>query len=482
MAFFEYLASLNELLSSALGKFIKPIGGQGSNDIFPSPSAGLPPNPGSSNAGLVVQDSDGSLRVRSSNLTTRQSLRDDFSGSALTTALTGTPSFTNGSTLVTGSGTAFTTELTRDHFIKVTAHAETTYARVRRVISNTSLELETAYTGATTAAASVKTKWPTTTGSGGSFTVGSSLLNILSGTTNGASSYVSRLFDFQPIAVQLNTLSITQRLSTQTTFAGFFDNVASPTQQVAIIFDGTVNTVVKFRTSFSASETQETSVTLPFGLTTNLSTVNYVLSFDGDSATLAINGVVVASHSVHLPDKYTKLIVAWGITNTGVPTTTTVSMDSIGVRAFDLMDDDAALNQNGIIINDEIHYITGALTTSAATADQVILSYTVPTGKVAYILGYSVSSNANVDGTPIKIGKNTITTEPAAPGTTDNNFFRILFLLRTSGPSSGIASDNFSACPRPFAIAGDVVKMTVTPSGAGTTIWRGTIDILLRKA
>jgi hypothetical protein len=476
----EYLAVVGSLLN-ATNERVTLGGTQATGDVTPSPKAGLPPAPGSGKAGALVQDADGALRTRANIITTKQSIRDDFSGSAITTALTGTPSFTNGSTIVTGSGTLFTTELTRDHYIKVTAHAETAFVKVRRVISDTSLELETTYTGATVAAASVKTKWPTTTGSGGSFTIGSSLLNVLSGTTNGAISFVSRLFDFQPLFAQFNTLAITQRLSTQTTFAGFFDNVASPTQQVAIIFDGTVNTTLKFRTSFSASETQETTITLPFGLTTNLSTINYTITFDGDAATLVIDGVVVASHSVHLPDKYTKLILAWGIQNTGVPTTTTVSMDSVGARSFDLQDYEEAINQNGILTNDEIHSITGALTTTATTADQVILSYTVPTGKMACILGFFVSNNANVDGTPIKIGKNTVTTEPAAPGTVDSNIFRLFFLVRSSTGAYN-AQQDFSAYPRPFGFSGDVLKMTVTPSGTGTTIWRGTLDIVLRKA
>lgn len=482
MAFFEFLAGLNDLLSSTLGKFIKPIGGQGSNNIFPSPKSWLPPNPGSSNAGVIVQDSDGALRVRASVITARQELRDDFTGSSLSTALTGTPTFTNGSTIVSGSGTLFTTELTRDFFIKRDSDGEANWTRIRRVISDTSLELESAYPGTSGGSASSKTKWPTTTGSGGSFTVGSSLANVLSGTTNAARTFISRSFDAATLFAAFNGLSVSQRIANQTISVGFFDNVASPAQQIAIIFDGTVNTTLKFRTSFTATATdiQETTVTLPFGLTTNLSTINYNILWDGQQATLLIDGVVVASHQFHLAEPFTTLIASIGVLNSAAVTTTTIATDSVYLKACDDLDLNTVL-PTGVLPTDEPHSIVGVLTTSAATADQLIISYTVPAGKVAYIVGYMIGSSNNTDGTPVKIGKNTITTEPAATGTVDSNFFRTIFVLRTSAPNSGIVSENFAANPRPFAVAGDVLKVAVTPSGTGSTTWRANLDIVLRK-
>lgn len=481
MAFFEYLAALNDLLSSALGKFIKPVGGQGSNNIFPSPKAGLPPNPGSSNAGVLVQDSDGALRTRASVITSRQELQDDFTGASLNTALTGTPTFTNGSTIVSGSGTLFTTELSRDFFIKRDSDTEANWTRVRRIISNTSLELESAYPGTSGGSASSKTKWPTTTGSGGSFTVGSSLVNVLSGTTNAARTFISRSFDSATIYAAFNGLSITQRIANQTISVGLFDNVAAPNQQVSIIFDGAVNTTLKFRTSFTSAATdiRETTVTLPFGLTTNLSTINYVIIFDGQQATLLIDGVVVASHTLHMPEPFTTLIAAVSVLNSAVVTTTTVSADSVYLKACDDLDLSTILSA-GVLPTDEYHSIVGTLTTTAVTADQTIVSYTVPAGKVAYIMGYFITNNSNVDGTPIKIGKNTITTEPASPGTVDGNFFRTHFLLRSATGMYQI-TENFSPFPRPFAVAADVLKVTVTPSGTGSTIWRVGLDIILRK-
>src|SRR5579871_221973 len=239
MAFFEFLSAIGDGLTAAVGKFIKPVGGPGSNGIFPSPKAGLPPNPGAANAGSVLIDADGALRTRASALTTRQNFRDDFSGAALSTALTGTLTFTAGSTAVTGTGTTFTTQLTRDLYVKLNTDTEAAWTKVRRVVSDTALELEQGYLGSTGGpAASSSTKWPTRTGSGGSFTVANSLVNVLSGTTSGARTLIFHDLDTALIHIDFIALSITQRLSTQAGFAGIFDNAAVPNQQAAFIFDG----------------------------------------------------------------------------------------------------------------------------------------------------------------------------------------------------------------------------------------------------
>lgn len=482
MAFFEYLAAFNDLLSSALGKFIKPVGGQGSNSIFPNPKAGLPPNPGASNAGVLVQDADGALRARASIVTSRQELRDDFTGASLNTNLTGTLTFTAASTSVTGSGTIFTTELSRDFYIKVAAQGESFWAKVRRVISDTSLELESGYTGlAASGVTGNKTKWPTTTGSGGSFTVGSSLLNVLSGTTSGAQTFISRSFDAATIYAAFNGLTMTQRIANQTISVGLFDSVTSPVQQIALIFDGTTNTTLKFRTSFTAtaSDIQETVVTIPFGQTSAATNLNYVILWDGQQATLMIAGVVVASHQIHLAEPFTTLIAAVSVSNAATVTTTTVSVDSVYLKACDDLDLSTMIPAGGVLPTDEFHYVSGALTTTATTADQIIVSYTVPAGKVAYILAYFVTNNANTDGTPLKVGKNTITGEPAAPGTADGNILRTHHLERSSAGMYQIG-ENFPI-PRPFGFAGDVIKIATTPSGTGSTVWRANLDIILRK-
>lgn len=461
------------------GSFLRVVGGYGSGNISPSNKTSLPQPAAPGTADVFVADSDGALRARASVLTTRNNFRDDFSGASLNTALTGTLTFVAGSVTVTGTGTTFTTQVTRDMYVKLNTDGETAWTRVRAVLSDTSLQLEQGYLGASGGpAASSTTKWPTRTGTGGSFTVGSSLVNILSGTTNAANTFIFRDLDFAQIHVDFIALRMTQRIANQSSFAGIFDSVSSPTQQAAFIFDGTVNTTVKCRSSFgtAATDIQETTVTLPFALTTALTTVNYTIEITATMIVFKIAGVVVAAHDVHTPEQWTQMDIGVGIQNTAVAaSSTTVTADQILMRSFDIVDEGA------VIPADEQHNITGQLTTSATTADQTIISYTVPANRVAYIIGYLVSTDGNTDGVPVKVGKNTITTPPAAPGTVDSNFFRVFRMDRSTAGDGGFIAEDFSM-PRQFGFAGDVLKIAVTPSGAGSTIWRATLDVILRPS
>jgi hypothetical protein len=461
------------------GSFMTAVGGYGSGNIFPSPKTSIPQPAGPGTADVLVTDSDGAMRARASVLTTRNNFRDDFSGAALNTALTGTLTFTAGSVTVTGTGTTFTTQVTRDMYVKLNTDGETAWTRVRAVLSNTSLELEQGYLGASGGpAASSSTKWPTRTGSGGSFTVGSSLFNILSGTTNGANSFIFRDLDFALIHVDFIALRMSQRIANQSIFAGIFDTMVSPTQQAAFIFDGTVNTTVKCRSSFgtAATDIQDTTVTLPFGLTTALTTVNYTIEITPTTIIFKIAGVVVAAHDIHTPEQWILMDIGVGIQNTAAAgSSTTVTVDQVLMRSYDIVDDGTTIPA------DEQHSITGQLTTTTTTADQIVLSYTVPANRVAYILGYMVNVDGNTDSLPLKIGKNTITTPPAAPGAVDSNFFRVFRLDRSGAGAEPTIIEDFNI-PRQFGFAGDVLKIAVTPSGTGSTVWRATLEIILRPS
>lgn len=63
---------------------------------------------------------------------------------------TGTATFTNGSTAVSGSGTAWLTHLKAGDKIKVTSHSDSVYAQISSVTNDTNLVLTANYTGAST--------------------------------------------------------------------------------------------------------------------------------------------------------------------------------------------------------------------------------------------------------------------------------------------------------------------------------------------
>lgn len=71
-------------------------------------------------------------------------------------ALTGTPSFVNGSTSVSGVGTSFTTELEPGDLIKLDSDNNTKFARVASITNDTSLTLSGGYIGTTGIGASSK--------------------------------------------------------------------------------------------------------------------------------------------------------------------------------------------------------------------------------------------------------------------------------------------------------------------------------------
>jgi hypothetical protein len=303
---------------------------------------------------------------------------------------------------------------------------------------------------------------------------------VLSGTTSGARSFIFHDLDTALIHIDFIALSITQRLATQSGFAGIFDNAAAPVQQAAFIFDGTVNTQVRCRSSYSAAatDTQETVVTLPFGLTTNLTTINYSIDITTNKIIFMIAGVVVATHSYHTPEQWTLMDAALGIVNTAAAaSTTTISADVALARTYDQVDPGPGAS------DDEIHSVTGQLTTTTTAADQVIVSVVVPTGKVLYLVGFVFSTpEPSVDAQPAKIGRLPLTGAPAAPGTVDANQLYVFFFNTSVTNLPGFVFMNYGDRPRKLGFAGQTVAITVTPSGAGSVQWNATLEYILRDA
>jgi hypothetical protein len=483
MAFFEFLASIGQTLNSALNLFIKPVGGTGTGGYVPAPTVN-PPVQTVQGAGTVMQDADGSLTVRGATFSDEGSFADDFVGASIVTALSGTSvTLTNGSTTVTGVGTSFLTQLDTSKYIKLNADANSAWARVAQVLSNTSAILKANYTGTGGTGAASSSNWIQTVGTGGSIAVGSGSVTVVSGTTNGSITNIAREVDFIPLRAHTR-VTLSQRIANQSFFVGFRDTVASSTVNVGVIFDGTVNTTVKFHSQLSsaAADIQEVTVTLPFALTT-ATELSYDIDVTPNRATLSIEGMMLAEFTQHIPGPYTNLFFVVEDQNTGVPaSTTTLTMNLAQLTNYDQgqVTNVTAGECLPVQIREEIHYVTGALTSTATTADQVICSFTVPANKNAFIAGYSLSTDGNTDGLPVKIGRNTVTGLPATPGTIDATIFRAFRIDRASAGNGNAHTEDYSAMPRPIGHAGDVVKMTVTPGGSGSTVWIGTIDYILR--
>jgi hypothetical protein len=282
-------------------------------------SSGSYPNPSAYISGTdnPTIDAFGNLEIRGPIITDEGSLRDDFTGSALTTALTGTVTFTNGSLAVTGSGTSFTTQIVVGQYIKKTADSETDYVQVSSIQSNTALTLVSTYPGTTGGAASVVSNWQTVTPSGGSFAVASSVLTLACGTTASATGSIRSLGDYLPYSIEFYA-EVSQRIANQTIYMGLENIVGAPAQQAIVQFTGTTNTQVNFVTSFAATtaDTQTTTVTLPNG-TTTATYHQYKIDLSQNQATLSIDGYIAAINTIHLPSPYTIMYVTAGVINGG---------------------------------------------------------------------------------------------------------------------------------------------------------------------
>lgn len=420
-------------------------------------------------------DGEGSLVTRGAILTDEGSFRDDFTGSALEVDLTGTLTFTNGSRIVTGSGTIFTSELSRDHYIKLKTDDVTYWAEIERVPNDTSLLLVEAYNGSSDSGTAHKTKWITETSAlnPGTVDITSSIVTLSSNTHSDSSVIIYRGGDYLPFLITWVT-SISQRVADQTSFIGVRDDINNPSMYCDVIFDGTDDTQITFRSAWNGDE-QSTDITLPVGLDTSQS-LRYKIDISSDYCALLIAGELVAKHENHIPDPYEELILCAGISNSAAVTNTDLSIDNIFFSNQDQVQISTSfLAPLPIIIREDQHSLCGHLTTSATTADQVIISYTVPAGKILHIIGYRIQTSGSSSGV-IKIGKNTVTTVSASPGTVDGNIFRTFTL--SSGEDSGEA--DFGSIPRKLGSGGDVIKVTVTPSGLLSTDWTANLDFVLR--
>jgi predicted aspartyl protease len=309
---------------------------------------GFIPDPSSHDAGEKSNfslDSSGQLNSRSQVLTDEGSFRDDFSGSSLFTNLTGTVTFTNGATAVTGSGTMFLDELTAIQHIKLTSHSDSVIARISKVISDTSLELTEPYQGASGSGTAHKTNWMKDT-SDGNLTVSSSKTQIVSGTANGHVVVLSREGDYLPFILTA-TLNISQRVANQEIVIGFLDDPYTPEQQAAIVFKGTDTTKVYVRTSFTSdsSDIEEKVFTLPDGDTTNSQHI-YQLDVTPTTVSISVNDHILGANTIHLPAPYQTMYVVAKIVNTGTTTATTLHLDTLHFNNVDQVQLTNAFNGN----------------------------------------------------------------------------------------------------------------------------------------
>ena len=273
----------------------------------------------------LTVDASGRLEAHSSVNTDETSFRDDFSGAALTVALTGTLGFTNNNDQVTGSGTLFSSEIKIGSYVAKSADPFANYGRVSTIESDTALTLETVYAGTTAAGvAGITNNWLPATGTGVTQTVATSNLTLGAGTTAAAVGSIFREGDYGPLSCRA-AFSLSQRIANNE-FRFGLQNVptSNPSSVAAFRFSGTSNTVVDCvsGSSSAAADQQTTTVTLTNAGTTATSH-EYKVDVDARQVTFLIDGVIVARHSTHIPGPYDALGEAIVSINGGAPASNT---------------------------------------------------------------------------------------------------------------------------------------------------------------
>jgi hypothetical protein len=450
---------------------------KGLGDFAPAPTNN-PYAPDADEPVSLYVDAEGSVVTRGTILTDEGSLRDDFTGSALETDLTGTLTFTNGSHDVTGSGTLFTQEVTRNHYLKIKTDTVDKWVAVTRAPTDTTLELAEPYQGATASATAHKTRWVSVGlgGTPGSATMSSSRLTLTTGTVSGCGRRIWRQGDFAPMLLTW-VVSVSQRIANQEIAVGFVDDPSSSTPQhyAEVVFDGTDNTKIKFRSAWAGDE-ESTTLTLPTGLDTSQS-LRYKIELTAEHCALLVNGVLCAKHETHVPDMYIDLALRAQAKNTATAaSTTSLVIDSAFWVNTDRVEVAHSFQEPmPIITKEDQHSVFGKVTTILTTANQTIISYTVPAGKVLWLIGYRVDMEGTITGL-VKIGRSPLPTEPAGPGTLDSNLFRA-FVLQSSESTGDV---DFGSNPRKLGVGGDTILVTVTPSAILSTVWRAALDFVLR--
>lgn len=450
------------------------IGARCVGDFTPAPAAYVE---GGANYDLtpLQSDSSGQLITRGAVLTDERSFRTDFPSTYFTN-LTGTVSFTNGSDKVTGVGTLFTSELDKDWLIKLSTDNNVYYLDVLDIISDTELELNSDYLGTTGTGTAIRTRIIPSI-STGSVSISNSILSITAGSLNTNYTYAYKEIDYGPLYMHAYA-NASNSIAGNSLYLGFSANPATPDSGLCcyILFDGTDNTTIKFVTG-STEIKEETTCKLPSGITTNMTDCYYEITISAGECVLCMNSVQVAKHRRHIPKPYDAMILFFGSKNTSVLTLgNTLNIDTVLVSNHNKIEVASSFSGTPLLtrLDEDIHTLYGYRTTTATTAKQTIISYTVPAGKICYISGYALSaSGSTVNGSPIYIGKGTLT-ETIQPGGLDTQIFRAIQLTNKTD-----STEQF-ACPRYLASSGETVLVSVSPDGTGSTVWRVSLDIILR--
>ena len=364
------------------------------------------PNPNSYDTGDTnpnKQDSDGNLICRSAIVSDEGSFRHTFESTAII-AITGTVTFTNGETLVTGSGTAFLSELNLDMYLRKTTDGVQYFAKIAKIVSDEELYLVDPYEGTSGSDGGTRSLFRIGySGTGASISVTGGEVLLSPGTSATGYSVAYRDGDYLPIRCY-GDLDISQRVANQVSKFGLmseFTPGTAPEGQAVVIFDGANNTRAIFRTSKQATIYQDTAFTLPKGFTT-AQHLDWEIKVLASECVLTIEGRIVAKHTDKIPGPYQVLNYGVIMENSAVVTSTTLSMTVLAFHNHDVVqigNSDVGTPIKAEIIRKPGGFVFGQKNT-ASTSTTLVYStaYTAPTSNAQRSIK-SASANDAAAGT-----------------------------------------------------------------------------------
>jgi hypothetical protein len=304
-----------------------PINKAAGNATSQWPNYG-PPTDG--NPRTAAFDDFGSLQTRGPVLTDEGTFRVNFSNTSLFLDL--------GAVTVSGNvvtGTSFTTaDIHVNDYFKIAADADTACVQIDSIDSDTRITLKATYVGSASGTGQRSLVMPYA-GTGGSTSVASGQLTITAGTTATSVTGVKRYTDYGPLVFRARG-SISQRIANQSFRLGLREDAATPRWFSWFLLDGTVATTVKCQTGRnpsgapSASETQETVITLPNRVTTATAREWRIELLTESVRFYSDNGVLMAEHTITIPHQHDEMTsVAEFINGTTPASGTTAVFDYI---------------------------------------------------------------------------------------------------------------------------------------------------------
>lgn len=367
------------------------VGGVGTGDFAPTSNRAPRVVDRNQKAPLNL-DSEGQLMNRGPTLTDEGSFRDDFPGSSLTWAVTGTVTITPGSAEIVGAGTNFLDELDRNTYVRVVGDGEANWTLVGRVISNGTFELDEHYSGSTGAGKLIEaTYWPTKTGSGGSITVSDGKVRLDSGTTSGSKTRIWREADYLPMAMTV-CVDVSQRVDETRVVAGWRDDPDSPHSQAVLVLDGSDQTKFKMLSSCGPgdSELQEATFGLPRGMRTDIPIIfQLALTTQGFLVTVLTKDEAFPypPSRLHIPGPYDDMRVVLEVENVDAPSDATVlSVDVLVLENHNTV----AIGQPNrahcvpVVVRDEVKTRVQQSRGTSGHYKPLPVVFAVPSGKVRY--------------------------------------------------------------------------------------------------